>query len=171
ARPPRGGEIRAYRRSTWAGSVGGKSLSATRGVPTYARAAGQAPHFGEAASRKRPTGCETLLPLVPADQLDAAERVSGDGLLERGLGRPGRDADDGVERVQLEEVPVGTTAGRRTRPAVPDPLEVVRPLARAVLERRRLRDVLGERVHRRRDVPHPPVHPGARRRVGIVAHE
>src|SRR5436190_2243959 len=111
-----------------------------------------------------------LLPRVAAHQLGLAERVPPDGLQERRLGRAGRKLGDGVQRVEPEGVAVRRTA-RRTGPAVPGAAEVVRALPAAVVQRRRGPHALGEAGGARRHAVQHPVHPGARGRVGVVAHE
>src|SRR6266481_8935 len=113
---------------------------------------------------------EGLLPRVAAHQLGLAERVPPDGLQERRLGRAGRKLGDRVQRVEPEGVAV-RRAARRTGPAVPGPAEVVRALPAAVVQRRRGPHALGEAGDARRHAVQHPVHPGARGRVGVVAHE
>src|SRR5438093_13412844 len=111
-----------------------------------------------------------LLPRVAAHQLGLAERVPPDGLQERRLGRAGRKLGDGVQRVEPEGVAVRRTA-RRTGPAVPGAAKVVRALPAAVVQRRRGPHALGAAGGARRHAVQHPVHPGARGRVGVVAHE
>lgn len=106
---------------------------------------------------------------IRTHQLALAKNVAFHGGFNFLFGFAGRQIQQYVKRVYLEEITVGS--GRRAGTAISDTPEIGHPLPAAAGQRISLGHILGQAVHGWGDIVAYPMHPGANRRIGIIAYQ
>jgi hypothetical protein len=117
------------------------------------------------------SGSTGLIPfLIGSHQLSFGEAMSVHRFEQFLFRETGLEFELRVECVELEKVAV-RFAGRRTRPAIADALVVVQALLCTVGQLRRYCHAFSQTGGVRRQIVNHPMHPGAHRRIGVVANQ